>query len=779
MPGKNHSPNTDRVVPDPEQSIAAIEAENKCYADLCRIVPDAFLEIDVQGRISDCRFPKAETRFFSDHDIVGRNLSEILPPDALAIYQKCVSEADRTGESRYNTYRLELDGENYWYELFVLRKIDSGKKSYSVLVRDISRFIRLQQVLAQGKDEWEQTFDLAPDAISILDMEFRIKRLNKSMAQLIGKTPSEAIGFPCYNLVHRMETAPEKCPFRKLQSDNSPHVSDIYIPHLDKWVNVTVSPLTDSNGNLTGCIHIARDNTKQKRMEQALRKSEAMFRTIFESSPLIIFLKDRSLKYIKVNSVMGKLFNCEAETLIGLTDKDLFTEREAEKITETDISVLHGNSSDISYPLTIHGETRYFHTVKVPLRIEGDEIVGIVGFAMDITRERLAEIEAKEIQAQLFQSQKLEAIGTLVSGIAHDFNNILTIIQGSAQMLLLDTDESMPIYTDVRQINMACGRAARLTRQLLIYARKNPTEFVNINLNETITGLMKMLKRLIGENISLETELEESLWVVSADEGNIEQAVMNLCINARDAMPDGGKIIIRTQNRVIDSEYVKRYPAAKTGKFVSITVEDTGIGIPEDLFDHIFDPFFTTKESGKGTGLGLSVVYGIAKNHNGWIWVDSEPGQGARFDILLPAVLSGQIDSDAEEEEFVDIQGNSERVLVVEDEEGIARLLKRILTQYNYECMIALTVEEARRIFQEENGRFDLLLSDVVLPDGNGVELAESFTASNPDLSVLLSSGYADAQSLMSRIKQREIPFIQKPYSNKILLRTIKYILSE
>lgn len=382
--------------------------------------------------------------------------------------------------------------------------------------------------------------------------------------------------------------------------------------------------------------------------------------------------------------------------------------------------------------------------------------------------------ERKKLESQLLHSQKIEAVGRLAGGIAHDFNNILTVIDGYCSITLEDVKDNPTLADNLQVIRKAVERAANLTRQLLVFSRKQPLQTKVINLNNLVTDTAKMLHRVIGEDIKLIIDLFPESADIQADPGQMEQVLMNLAINARDAMPTGGQITIKTANISLSPDQAQAMPEAQPGNFIRLLVQDTGTGMTDDVKKHLFEPFFTTKERGKGTGLGLSVVYGIVKQHNGWINVRSEAGKGSDFDIYLPVAAA----STAQPSSKIRIQGfktrgTNQRILVIEDEPGIRDIVAFGLRKSGYQVFEAASVAQARQIFEQEKRNFDVIFSDVILPDGNGIELVGELSAINPKIRIIISSGYMDDRAQLKVIEDKGYQFLPKPYNITRLISTI------
>ena len=398
------------------------------------------------------------------------------------------------------------------------------------------------------------------------------------------------------------------------------------------------------------------------------------------------------------------------------------------------------------------------------VQLDRDYIVAVV---RDIT-------DRKQLEEQLRQAQKMESIGQLAGGVAHDFNNILTVIQMHASLMLCNRDIPPELAESTREIALAAERASGLTRQLLAFGRRQILQSRNLNLNDIVREIAKMLERIVGEDIQVRIDPDPELPPVCADPGMMEQILLNLAVNSRDAMPEGGELRMATCFQMVDKEYAKLHPEAREGRFVRLTVRDSGCGIPDATLEHIFEPFFTTKEVGKGTGLGLATVYGIVKQHNGWIQVESAVGRGTAFHIFLP-VVEGEVGGGETRESLRKLRGGKETILVVEDEKTIRMVVCLILERYGYQVLEASTGVEALGIWEKEKDRIDLVLTDIVMPSGiTGRELGAQMTADKPSLKVIYSSGYA-ADTVGGNVPLEEgVNYMQKPYAMDRLIDVVR-----
>lgn len=555
-------------------------------------------------------------------------------------------------------------------------------------------------------------------------------------------------------------------------------------------VSINCSLIRDEQGRPRYFEGTVEDVTDRRRAEQALRESEENLLALINATPDIICFKDAEGRWLKANDSILKLHCLEGVDYRGHTESELaeFTApifREAfRNCAGSDEAAWNAGGlsrTEETIP-DADGHLRVYDVIKIPLfRIDGSR-KGIVVFGRDITGLRRAETEKEKLHAQFLQSQKMEGIGRLAGGVAHDFNNLLQTILGYADILIEHIPPGAPLRPDIEEIRNAGRRAADLTRQLLAFGRKQMLKARVTDLNALVANVGRMLHRTIGEDVLLHTETDQDLPRVMADPGQIEQILLNLAVNARDAMPGGGRLVFATSHLDIGPDDLPMHPEGRCGRFVCCSVTDTGCGMTPEVMSHLFEPFYTTKPQGKGTGLGLATAYGITRQHEGWIQVHSRIGHGSTFRIYLPAIDAAREMPAASPDstpppEPLPPRGAGQLVLYVEDESAVRRLVQTLLENNGYHVLAVGNASAALAIVEHSTTRPDLLLCDVVLPDLNGLDLADRILHLLPNLRVLICSGYADQEHRWPRIRERRWAFLGKPFSASSLLGAIASVL--
>jgi two-component system, cell cycle sensor histidine kinase and response regulator CckA len=521
------------------------------------------------------------------------------------------------------------------------------------------------------------------------------------------------------------------------------------------------------------------ENTKAelKRAQEMLQKERETFFPILHKAPYGIALIDKDGNFIYINPAFTNI--------TGYTLEDIFTARDwfhrASPFSEYRQEITDSLKKDViqkglekTFSVACKNEEVKEIEFKPTLLDDGR----IVLILCDITERKRVEEEKAILQEELRQSQKMEAVGRLAGGIAHDFNNLLTVISGNCQLSLLELKQGDPLKGNIEEITAAAERASSLTRQLLAFSRRQILATKVLDLNAVIRDLDKMLRRLIGENIELVTSLSDSLGPVKTDPAWMEQILINLVVNARDAMPSGGRLNIETANVELDESYAQSHAAPKPGRYIEVCVRDTGIGMSLEVRKHLFEPFFTTKEKGKGTGLGLSTVYGIVRQSGGDISVSGEPGQGTTFKIYLPRV-DGTVEETREKVTRMELLQGSETILVVEDEEDVRKFVMQVLTKQGYTVLESSCGEEALGLTKERKEPFHMILTDVVMPGMSGRQLAEQLLSLHPKTKVLYMSGYTNNEIFHHGVLKEGINYIPKPFTLDGLTKKVREVLEK
>lgn len=633
--------------------------------------------------------------------------------------------------------------------------------------------VRVEEELLHSQRRFRELFENSPDAIFVEDLSGNVLDVNSSACQLNGLTREQLIGKNAIDdLVPpaRRETA--RAEFHQMAAGQITWIESESLHADGRGIPVEIRVVRVNYDGQTALLFHVRDVTARRAAETALRSSETLFRSVWENSVDGMRLTDQNGSIVAVNEAFCKLVGMQHEQLEG---KPFTLVYSADTDWEKMLSGYHQRFNQGNIQTKREGEVSLHDGRRVVFEItdscveSGGKPTLMLSSFRDVTGQ-------KRLEEQLRQSQKMEAIGQLAGGIAHDFNNILTIILGHATLLSLAPLDPKSLVS-ANQIKQASERAAGLTRQLLAFGRKqifNPRPF---DLNRSISKMSDMLGRLLGEDITLHINFSSEPAVVEADGTMMEQIILNLSVNSRDAMPRGGQLVIRTTLRDVDERHARQFVDARPGRFVCLSHVDTGTGIPPENMNRIFEPFFTTKELGKGTGLGLATVFGIVKQHHGWIEVESQLGKGTAFHIYLPATTLPPTELEAFDTQF-HAKGGNETILVVEDERDLREIVTRTLNRNGYRVFQAVDGRNALEIWAQYKNEINLVFTDVVMPGGlNGRELVERFWAERPSLKVIFSSGYG-ADSLGKDFKlDPNLNYLQKPYLPQTLARIVRRCL--
>jgi two-component system NtrC family sensor kinase len=633
---------------------------------------------------------------------------------------------------------------------------------------------RAEETTKIAYTELRQVFNIAADGIRLIDKESNIIRVNETFVRLSGFTKEELEGRKCYEVFPGLQCHTKRCSLRRVMSGEDyiefeaerTRKDGVKIPCI-----VTAKPFRNPEGEIIGIVEDFKDITRIKMAEDGLKQSEEKLNAIISSISDYIFMLDKEFNITWANDILRQFFDCE---IIGKKCYELFYTR-YEPCDNQPCFVAKAFSEGKAYmqdlQIRVRDNTFYLQNVaNVAIRDVNGEPTNVLVISRDIT-------ENKRLEQQLIQAQKMEAVGQLAGGIAHDFNNILTAIVGYAHLLQTELNKGDELQKYIDCILSSAKKAENLIRALLTFSRTQVVNTKPVNLNEIVTVLEKIFIRLIGEDIELSTLLSEEDLIIMADVTMIEQVIMNLVTNARDAMPNGGDLIIKTEPIYIDDDFSNTYGFDRTGKYAVLSVEDNGVGMDDETKERIFDPFFTTKEVGKGTGLGLAMVYGIVKQHNGFVNVYSELGKGTIFKIYLPLVKSEitrelQLDG-------VTYMGGNETIFVIEDDLQVRSLTKKILERAGYRVLEAGDGQEAVDIFSKRSSDIDLVILDVIMPKKTGKEVYEEIRKYKPDIRVLFTSGYTTDIVYKRGVEKDNKNFLLKPISPQLLLKKVRELIGK
>lgn len=711
-----------------------------------------------------------------DHEpLLGKTLNEAFPPLANTSVNEALRETLSTGklfETEVFDYRNGMIAGSY-----ELAGVRTGERQVTLFFRDITERKKAEIALRESERMLRVIIDNIPQAVLWKDRNSVIVGCNMRQAVTAGyKDPMDLVGKTDYDLFTTNQEAEAAITVdRQVMAAGTPLFHNIERVKNSQgqwmWVDTDRIPLQDAMGNITGILVTWEDITERKRVEEALRSSEKRYRAIFDTSNDALLLQQgpEGLEILDVNRRFTKLFGYTLEEVRDLGFDSLVVSLPPFTLDAAKVYLGKAmNEGPQSFEWLAKDKTQRHFWTEISLQpCEFDGQIRIISAIRDISSR-------KQLEEQLRQAQKMEAVGQLAGGVAHDFNNILTVIKGHATLLLSEKHANQDVLDALGEINSAADRAANLTRQLLAFSRRQLLQVKQLDINDSLMNLARMLNRLLGEQIAIEFNYGAGLPAIKADAGMIDQVIINLAVNARDAMPKGGRLSLRTELAIVDPVQAQRNPDAYAGRFVCLVVSDEGFGMNQSTLARLFEPFFTTKELGKGTGLGLATIYGIVKQHQGWIEVFSVVDEGTTFRVYLPAVEEKVVRT-IKAAPVAAPSGGHETVLVVEDEAAVRMLATRCLKQAGYKILEADNGVQALGVWGAHKDGIHLLLTDMVMPEGmTGRELALQCLADKPSLKVLYSSGYS-MDVISGELKLSEgVNFLPKPYAPSRLLKVVR-----
>jgi two-component system, cell cycle sensor histidine kinase and response regulator CckA len=708
-------------------------------------------------------------------DVLGRTVRDVFPGVEDFGLLEVLRNSWRTGDpahhpvTKYRDKRIEIFTENF------VCSLPSGE--VVAVFSDETERQHAEDALRASEAKYRFLIENAPVGILAIDKEGSISNVNSQLLKIMGSPSGDET-----KAINMLEFAPLVDAgisevFLRCMSEAAVQMSEL--PYSSKWgktsyLRMILTPLFDESGEVNGCQAIVEDVTDRKTAEDALRESQEKYRMIFEHAPLGILHFDQNGVMLDFNDKFVEMIGAPREKLVGFNMPE---RQQDERMRHAVLEALSGKTSyyEGDYLSVTGGKVTPMRAFYEPVLSADGRFLGAVGIFEDVTERKVAEQERDHLRVQLLHAQKMEAVGTLAGGIAHDFNNLLQITLGYSELLLQEKQPEEPDYADLQKILYAAKSGADLVQRLLTFSRKAESQPIPLNLNRKISQVEKLLRRTIPRMIDMQMELSQDLAEINADPGQIEQVLMNLAVNARDAISEGGRLTIETRNEALDNEYCRLHVGAKPGEYVLLAVSDSGYGMGSETLQHIFEPFFTTKELGRGTGLGLAIVYGIVKQHGGHIDCYSELGKGTTFKLYFPARSS--IEEPAVQETGVMPAFGTETVLLVDDEDLVRELGQRILTRSGYTVLTAANGAEALQVFRKHNEQISLTILDLIMPEMGGKQCLEEILKIDKGAKVLIASGFSPDVAPREILEIGTKGFIGKPFKFKELLKTVRTIL--
>ncbi len=758
--------------------------------DLINSITDPIMIID-----SECRVTMVNDAFLAMHgdtreNVIGQACFKMLHhqnmPCQLSDGECPYREVFESGKSVKVTHRhFTLQNKELIVELTASPIRDRAGKVVRMIevMRDVTTERRLEEENKQSLDFLASVLEGIGEGVVVMDKDYRILTANKGYLSQVGKTREDILGRYCYEVSHHFDSHcmgnGHDCPVKTVfETGNPAQVMHIHYDNHDQeiYVECHAYPIKDSAGNVIRAIETLNDVTDRIRLELKLKESEEKYRDLYDNAPDGYYSLAGNGLIVEANRTFLQMLGYRRDEAIG----KLYVE---DLLSDDSVQTCHAKFPELKKA----GHVRNLELTMVkkdgtllPVAMHATAVYdGEGNFVMsrsvirDITERKGVDEERRKLQEQLFRSQKLEALGTLASGIAHDFNNLLASILGYASLAKTDLQPDNPVYQHVDIIETASLRASELTQQLLAFAKGGKYDAKSTDVNAIVREVVALLSRIIEKNITIVLAADSNLRHAVCDAGQIQQAIINICLNGRDAMPRGGTLTVRTENVHLEIKDVQFLVDVPPGDYVRISVSDTGMGMDRETRERLFEPFFTTKE--KGTGLGLALAYGIVKKHGGFIQVLSEPGKGSTFEVNLLACMSDE--TRLKKKEIVGLRRGSETILVVDDEPMVKQLARDVLKRYGYTVLTAGGGEEAIDVFRQRSTEIDAVILDMVMPTMEGREVFRRLQEIKPGVKVIVSSGYSHDRDADGLLEQGARSFVQKPFRIAELVKVVGEVI--
>lgn len=734
---------------------------------------EGIARVDTAGRYVTVNPAFCQIAGYAPGEICGLHWEQTIHPADLEIWAAAYRRMRQSGRGEAELRGVRKDGSEFYQQMVIVRAEDQheGFAGHYCFMRDVTEKRLAEEALRASETRFRALIENSYDAVELLALDGTILYASPAIVHTGGRTPEEVVGHKAFEWSHPDDLANLNEAFGTYLAEpgTSQRVESRY-RHKDgswRWAEATCTNLIHDPAVGAVVVNV-HDVTDRKQAEDAVRASNDLLHAITAGTTDAVFVKDRDGRCLMLNAACAELLGRPIEEVVGKDDTQLFPPDLAAQIQADDLDVMQTEIAR-TYEETVPSPRgpRVLQTSKSPYRNAAGAVAGVVAISRDIT-------DRKRLEEQLRQSQKMEAVGRLAGGVAHDFNNLLTVINGYSEIILASSDDHGATRSMLEEVHKAGKRAADLTRQLLAFSRQQILQPKVIDLNDVVAELAKMLRRMIGEDVELVIVPGPRLARVKADPGQIEQVIMNLAINARDAMPTGGRLTIETCNQTFSRGIARDGAKIRPGQYVVLSVSDTGCGMSPDVSAHVFEPFFTTKEH--GTGLGLPTVYGIVEQSGGHIELETTAGRGTTFRAYLPAVDPGTL-GNKKGSSAENMPRGTETVLVVEDEEGVRLLTQLMLQQLGYKVLTANCAQQAITVCQQAGPAISLVLADVVMPGQSGRSLIEQLQQQNPNLKAIYMSGYTDDSVVRHGVMQDRVNFIQKPFSAAALAAKVREVL--